>query len=111
MKTTIHILLGTLSMMAMVHGKDIDTDRLWSKDTNKDGKLSKEELGDKLWQRMSVTGSRDMIAALKKAGVKPEPKYTEFPGVGHGSWNDAYNTAAMWEWMFRQRRQPSSSKP
>ncbi|MEQ1850000.1 MAG: peptidase, partial [Chthoniobacteraceae bacterium] len=55
-------------------------------------------------EAVPVTGSRDMIAALKKAGVKPEPKYTEFPGVGHGSWNDAYSNAAMWEWMFAQRR-------
>lgn len=315
MKTTLLILLGQLSVMAMVHGKDIDTERLWSKDTNKDGKLSKEELGDKLWQRMSaqdvngdgaldkkeveallakgrrgkaeqerpgganlsfqvrefkgtngqtlryslfvpaerseaplplvlclhglggntqaanllasaemqkkhpcivmapacgdrsmrwakgnfrggegrevmpeliesldaviaetkadatriyitgqsmggmgtwgaiarhaqkfaaavpvcgiwetqdapkmngvaiwafhgdqdeavpVTGSRDMIAALKKAGVKPEPKYTELPGVGHGSWGPAYEKADLWEWMFAQRRPASASKP
>jgi hypothetical protein len=98
MKTTIHILLGTLSVLPMVHGKDIDTERLWSKDTNK---------GAKLWQRMPGTSSRDMIAALKKAGVKPGPKYTEFPGFGHGSWNDAYADAAMWDWMFAQRRQPN----
>ncbi len=62
-------------------------------------------------EAVPVTGSRDMIAALKQAGVKPEPKYTELPGVGHGSWNDAYNTAAMWDWMFAQRRQATSSKP
>jgi predicted peptidase len=55
-------------------------------------------------EAVPVSGSRDMIAALKQAGVKPEPKYTELPGVGHGSWNDAYNTAAMWEWMFARRR-------
>lgn len=55
-------------------------------------------------ETVPVTGSRNMIAALKQAGVKPEPKYTEFPGVGHGSWNAAYADAVMWEWMFAQRR-------
>jgi predicted peptidase len=51
-----------------------------------------------------VTGSRDMIDALKRAGVKPEPKYTEFPGVGHGSWGPAYEKAELWDWLFAQRR-------
>jgi predicted peptidase len=54
-----------------------------------------------------VAGSRDMIEALKKAGTKPEPKYTEFPGVGHGSWGPAYETAELWEWMFAQRKAKS----
>lgn len=49
-----------------------------------------------------VDGSRKMIAALKAAGASP--RYTEFPGVGHGSWEPAYATDAMWEWMFEQRR-------
>lgn len=49
-----------------------------------------------------VAGSRDMIAALKAAGA--EPKYTEYPGVGHGSWTQAYATAELWEWLFAQRR-------
>lgn len=52
-----------------------------------------------------VSGSRDMIEALKKAAVKPEPKYTEFPGVGHGSWGPAYEMAELWEWMFAQKRE------
>lgn len=51
-----------------------------------------------------VSGSRDMIAALKKGGVKPEPKYTELPGVGHGSWEPAYQTAELWEWLFAQKK-------
>jgi len=55
-------------------------------------------------QTVPVSGSRDMIAALKKAEVKPEPKYTEFPGVGHGSWEPAYQTAEMWEWLFAQKK-------
>jgi predicted peptidase len=62
-------------------------------------------------EAVPVSGSRDIIAALKQAGVKPEPKYTELPGVGHGSWNDAYTNGAMWEWMFAQRRMPTPSKP
>lgn len=51
-----------------------------------------------------VAGSRDMIEALKKAGVNPEPRYTELPGVGHGSWGPAYEKAELWEWLFAQRR-------
>lgn len=51
-----------------------------------------------------VSGSREMIAALEAAGVTP--KYTEYPGVGHGSWVQAYATAEMWDWMFAQRREP-----
>jgi len=49
-----------------------------------------------------VEGSRQMIAALKATGV--EPSYTELPGVGHNSWDAAYATEAMWDWMFAQKR-------
>ena len=52
----------------------------------------------KLWEQP------DRAAALKAAGVNPEPKYTEFPGVGHGSWGPAYEKAELWEWMFAQSR-------
>jgi predicted peptidase len=51
-----------------------------------------------------VAGSRDMIAALKKATVKPESRYTELAGVGHGSWGPAYATPELWDWLFAQRR-------
>jgi len=51
-----------------------------------------------------VSGSRDMIAALKKSGVSPEPKYSELAGVGHGSWGPAYAKAELWDWLFAQRR-------
>lgn len=49
-----------------------------------------------------VEGTRGMIAAIKAAGGSP--KYTEFPDVGHGSWNAAYDTQEMWHWMFQQHR-------
>ncbi len=56
-------------------------------------------------EAVPVSGSRDMIAALKTAGVKPEPKYTEFPGVGHGSGGLAYEKVELWEWLFAQKRE------
>jgi len=49
-----------------------------------------------------VSGSREMVEALKKAGASP--KYSEFPGVGHGSWGPAYATKDLWEWLFEQKR-------
>jgi len=46
--------------------------------------------------------SREMIAALKAAGARPQ--YTEYPGVGHDSWSRTYRDPALYEWLFAQRR-------
>ena len=46
--------------------------------------------------------SQRMVAALKEAGG--DPKYTEFPGVGHNSWTPAYEKTDLLNWMFEQRR-------
>lgn len=46
--------------------------------------------------------SRNMIAALEKAGGKP--KYTEYPNVGHDSWNPAYRDPDMFKWLFAQKK-------
>ena len=46
--------------------------------------------------------SRNMVEALKKAGG--EPKYTEFPGVGHNSWDKAYADPALFEWLFARTK-------
>lgn len=51
---------------------------------------------------VKVELSRDMVAALKKAGGKP--KYTEYPGVGHDSWTQTYKDAKMMEWLFDQKK-------
>ena len=51
---------------------------------------------------VKVEGSREMIEALKKAGGKP--KYTEYPGVGHNSWDKAYGTDELYTWLLEQRR-------
>lgn len=48
-----------------------------------------------------VERSRRMIEAIRKAGGSP--KYTELPGVGHNSWNQAYHGEGnLLEWMFAQ---------
>jgi predicted esterase len=46
--------------------------------------------------------SRLMIDALKAAGAAP--RYTEYPGVGHDSWNKAYADPELVEWLFAQHR-------
>ena len=51
---------------------------------------------------VKVEKSREMIEALKK--VESEPKYTEYPGVGHNSWDKAYGTPELFPWLFAQKR-------
>lgn len=49
-----------------------------------------------------VERSRVMIEALKKAGA--EPKYTEYPKVGHNSWDKAYGTDELYTWLLEQKK-------
>lgn len=51
---------------------------------------------------VNVDKSREMIEALKKAGAKPQ--YTEYPKVEHNSWDKAYATKEMWEWLAKQKK-------
>lgn len=46
--------------------------------------------------------SRRMIQALRKAGA--QPGYTEYPGVGHFSWLQAYSDPYMMDWLFNQEK-------
>ncbi len=46
--------------------------------------------------------SRDMVAAIRKAGG--DPLYTEVPNTGHGSWKAAYSSGKMWDWLFAQKK-------
>jgi predicted peptidase len=50
---------------------------------------------------VNVDRSREIIEALKKAGGNP--KYTEYPGVGHNSWDNAYGTKELYAWMLEQK--------
>jgi predicted peptidase len=47
--------------------------------------------------------SKTMIDALEKAGGKP--KYTEYPDVGHNSWDPAYKDPELYAWLFAQKRE------
>ncbi len=49
-----------------------------------------------------VDVSRKMVKTLRDAGGNP--KYTEYPGVGHYSWDRAYRDPELIEWLFAQSR-------
>jgi predicted peptidase len=49
-----------------------------------------------------VEESRGIAAALKAAGGSP--RYTELPGVGHNSWDAAYRSPELIDWLLAQRR-------
>ncbi len=54
---------------------------------------------------ISVDVSRRLIKALRDAGGNP--KYTEYPGVDHGSWELAYRDPELIKWLFAQSRKPA----
>jgi predicted peptidase len=49
---------------------------------------------------VKVERSREMIKALKAAGGSP--RYDEYPGVGHNSWDKAYATPELYQWLAKQ---------
>lgn len=50
----------------------------------------------------TVKNSRDLHDALTKAGAKD--RYTEYPGVGHNCWDNAYGTPELYTWLLEQSR-------
>lgn len=49
-----------------------------------------------------VSRSRDMNAALKKAGG--HPRYTEYPKTGHAIWDKTFANPELYEWLFNQKQ-------
>jgi predicted peptidase len=49
-----------------------------------------------------VARSRNMVDAVNQAGGNA--RYTEYPQVGHDSWNPCYADPEMMEWLFGQKR-------
>jgi predicted peptidase len=53
-------------------------------------------------QAVPVQGSRDYYKMLK--GLNAEVKYTEYPGVGHNSWDNAFAEPQLIPWLLSHRR-------
>ena len=49
-----------------------------------------------------VNYARNTVDALRKAGG--HPKYTEYPGVGHDSYRNAFREVELLPWLFGQTR-------
>ena len=49
-----------------------------------------------------VTESRQIVAALRKAGASP--RYTEYEGVAHNAWDRAFAEPELPKWLLAQRR-------
>jgi predicted peptidase len=59
--------------------------------------------GKKDWL-VPVAYSRELYAAIKRAGG--DVRYTEYPDLGHDSWDRAYADPELWKWLFAQHRTP-----
>lgn len=55
---------------------------------------------------VAPAGVREWVQRLQELGTKVE--YTEYPGVGHNSWENAYKDEAIFSWFsqFRRNRFP-----
>lgn len=53
-------------------------------------------------EEVPVSVTREMIAAITKAGG--QPKATYYPAVDHSSWTQTYDNPEVIRWMFAQRR-------
>jgi predicted peptidase len=51
---------------------------------------------------VNVKYSREMVEKLKSIGVSV--KYSEYPGVNHDSWNNAFAESDFLKWMFSNQR-------
>jgi predicted peptidase len=74
-------------------------------DENEAGRISKMPIWvfhGALDPAVPVSRSRNMVAALEKAGG--HPLYTEYPDEGHASWVPAYRASAMLHWLFAQKK-------
>jgi hypothetical protein len=52
-------------------------------------------------KNVPVSGSRDMINAMKSSGG--HPRYTEFPDEAHNIWYKTSITPGLWDWLFSQK--------
>lgn len=53
-------------------------------------------------ETVPVERSQQMVEAIKAAGGSV--KYTEYEGVGHNSWSQAYSTKEIYSWLMEHER-------
>jgi pimeloyl-ACP methyl ester carboxylesterase len=75
-----------------------------------DAKLAAKVIDIPIWafhgakdRNVPVTGSREMIAAIKSAGG--EPRYTEYPDQAHNIWYQVTVTPGLLDWLFAQSKE------
>lgn len=56
-----------------------------------------------------VERSRNMARALRQVGA--DPRYTEYPEVGHDAWHRAFAEPELLPWLLSQRRSTTSRLP
>jgi predicted peptidase len=59
-------------------------------------------------QPATVAANRAMSEALAKAGAVA--RYTEYPGVPHNCWDNAYGTDELFTWMLAQARSKNAAR-
>ena len=50
---------------------------------------------------VKTSRTQNMINAIKDVGG--DPKYTEYPNLGHLCWNEAYATDGLFDWLFSKK--------
>jgi predicted peptidase len=59
-------------------------------------------------QSVNVKYSRDYFAALKNLGA--DVRYTEYPGVGHNSWDNVFAEKNLLPWLFSKKKRNGYKK-
>jgi predicted peptidase len=54
-----------------------------------------------------ISQTRALVDELKKRGSNV--KFTIYPGVGHNSWDPAYNEPEFYIWLLKQNRRPGKA--
>jgi predicted peptidase len=57
---------------------------------------------------VDVQNSRNMVEAIAQNGG--EARYTEYPGIGHLSWEKAFAEPALLPWLFAQKRKAPKTR-
>lgn len=69
-----------------------------------DGTVKIDAFSDRWGSTDAFTGQRKLVEELIKRGMKPAPKYTWYPDMGHNAWDGAYSDPLLFDWIFSQSK-------